>query len=336
MLEGFHFRHAYYLYMLTMLVPLAMLFYWLIEQRRRQLVRLMGAQAQARAARTVSYHRVRALLLLGAVAMGVVALARPQWGRYQDSVQSRGIDVIIAIDVSLSMLAEDELPSRLARAKRLGADLIERLRDNRIGLIAFAGSGAALMPLTLDTAALKSFLDPLDCRAVGDTSTSLVQAINRANESFKSVGRQSRLLIVISDGEDQAENAVDAVRAASMEASNNGVMILSVGVGTASGGMIPLASLGASGFKLDNEGKPVVTRLDEAVLQTAAEMTRGIYLHTQPDGGEVAVITSLVERLEKGDLRDVLRRDREERFQYPLAIAILLLLADALMALRRP
>src|SRR5688572_28192230 len=115
MLEGFQFRYAYYLYMLTMLVPLGMLFYWLIEQRRRQFVRLMGTQAAERAARTVRYNRLRAALLLGAVGLGILAMARPQWGRYQDVVQSKGIDVIIAIDVSLSMLAEDELPSRLAR-----------------------------------------------------------------------------------------------------------------------------------------------------------------------------------------------------------------------------
>src|SRR5205809_848897 len=147
MLTGFQFRYAYYLYLLLMILPVGALFYWLIERRGRQLVRLMGGHTLSSVRKIVVYYRLRAAILLLAAALAIMAMARPQWGQYQDIVQTKGIDLIIAVDVSLSMLADDESPSRLARARRLSADLVDRLHEDRIGLIAFAGSSAALMPL---------------------------------------------------------------------------------------------------------------------------------------------------------------------------------------------
>jgi Ca-activated chloride channel homolog len=336
MISSFQFRYPHYLYLLLMLVPVGMLFYWLIERRRQQLVRFMGRQVEQFVGRTIGYYRLRAGILLLAVAMGIVAMARPQWGRYQDNVATRGIDVIIAVDVSLSMLSDDESPSRLARARRLSADLVDRLRENRIGLIAFAGSSAALMPLTLDTAALKTFIDALDPRVVDDPGSSIVQAIRRATQSFKSVGRQSRVMILISDGEDQSDEPLDNVRSAAAEAGDNGVLIISIGIGTTKGSTIPLDGVGASGFKHDSEGKLVQSKLEEAVLQTAAETSRGIYLRAQPDGEEATLVSTFVDRLSKGEFSDRLTRDREERYQYPLAAAMALLLVDSLLLLYRP
>ncbi|MEW6730411.1 MAG: VWA domain-containing protein [Acidobacteriota bacterium] len=335
MWEEFQFRHPYYLYLISLALPLAMLFYWLIERRRRQFLHFLGEPATIRAAQAVKHYRLRVGLLLAAAICGVIALARPQWGQYQDLVQAKGIDVIIAVDVSLSMLANDESPSRLARARRLCADLIERLHSHRVGLIAFAGNSAALMPLTLDTVALKTFVDALDSRAVDEPGTSVVQAIRRATQSFKSIGKQSRVLVIISDGEDQADEPLDSVRAAAYEAADNGVIILTVGVGTSVGSNIPLDEIGASGFKYDYDGNLVVTRLDETLLQVAAEVTQGLYLPVQPDGKETDLVVAFVDRLNKGEFRDRLTRDREERYQYPLAAALLLLMLDTLVALRR-
>jgi Ca-activated chloride channel homolog len=336
MLSDFQFRHPQYLYLLFMLLPLGMLFYWLIERRRQQLARLLGKQAADGIGRIVKYYRLRAILFLIAIAFAVAAMARPQWGQYQEEVQTKGIDVIIAVDVSLSMLADDESPSRLARARRLSTDLVERLQNNRIGLIGFAGSGTALMPLTLDTAALKTFIDALDPRIVDHPGSSIVEAIERATQSFKAVGKQSRLLIVISDGEEQDEEPIDSVREAAAEASENGIMVVTIGVGTTKGSNIPLDGVGASGFKYDSDGKLVVTRLEEPVLQIAAETTGGIYLRAQPDGREAILVSNFIERLSKGEFSDRVKRDREERYQYPLAAAILLLLTDTLLLLRRP
>jgi Ca-activated chloride channel homolog len=336
MFSGFQFRYPQYLYLILMMLPLGMFFYWLIERRKQQFLHLVGKQAEQYALRSVNYYRSRAAILLLAITMAIIAMARPQWGEYQDVLLSKGIDVIIAVDVSLSMLADDEPPSRLARARRLSSDLVEKLHDNRIGLIAFAGGSAALMPLTLDTAALKTFIDALDPRVVDEPGSSIAEAIRRATRSFKAVGKQSRVLVLISDGEDLTDDPLDNIRSAAAEAADNGILIVSVGLGTIKGSYIPLEGVGASGFKYDSEGKLVTSKLEEGMLQTIAETSNGLYLHAQPDGEETTLVANFIDRLNKGEFSDRLTRDRQERYQYPLAAAVILLLIDTLLLLRRP
>jgi Ca-activated chloride channel family protein len=336
MFEGFQFHNGYYLYALFLLFPFAALCYWLIERHKQHFLQLVGMSAISRAERIKHHHWLRAGLLIMAMAMAIIALARPQWGQLQELVQIKGVDVVIAVDISLSMLADDEPPSRLARARRLCTDLVEQLQGNRMGMIAFAGNSAALIPLTLDNIALKTFIDALDARVVDEPGTSIITAIARATESFKQIGKQSRVLIIVSDGEEQNDDAVDAVSEVAKMAADNGIVIVTVGIGTVEGSNIPLEAIGATGFKYDHEGKQVVTRLEEAVLEAIAEATQGLYLHTQPDGAEVGNISGFIDRLAKGDFREKLVREREERYQYPLIVALLLVLLDMGLLLRRP
>lgn len=322
MMDGFQFRYAQYLYLLLLLPPLGLGLHLLIERRLAAINRFLGGRY------AVSHYRWRAGLLLGVLCCLTLALARPQWGQSEELVQTRGVDVVIAVDVSLSMLADDELPSRLDRARRLAADLIERLGSNRVGLIAFAGSSAGLMPLTLDTAALRSFVDELNVRVVDTPGTSISNAIARAVKSLKEVGRSSRALIIISDGEDQDDAPQQAVARAAGEAAEHGIAIITVGVGTEHGSTIPLDAVDSLGVKRDADGNVVTTKLEEATLKAAAETTGGIYLRADPQGGEVERIVAFIDRMEKGELEGRVKRNLRDRYQYPLALALGLLLVE--------
>ncbi|MBL8150784.1 MAG: VWA domain-containing protein [Blastocatellia bacterium] len=335
MFSGFQFRYPYYLLLLTTLIPLAALLYWLIERRKRQLVEFFGKKVEKQASQINRYYLLRGLIILAATALCITALARPQWGETQELVKTKGIDVIIAVDVSLSMLADDEYPSRLERAKRLAIDLLSNLSNNRVGLIGFAGSSTAVMPLTVDTAALESFLDDLDVRTADLPGTAIAQTIERATRSFQSVGRQSRLLIIISDGEEQSEQPVAEVAEAAEQAAEQGVTIVTLGIGTEQGSNIPLDAIGAIGLKQDADGNIVTTKLDETVLRTAAELTQGLYLKADPEGEEVAEVVKFLDKLRKGELQTKLVKDRQERYQYPILIATLLILFESFILVNK-
>ncbi|MFY9227511.1 MAG: VWA domain-containing protein [Blastocatellia bacterium] len=324
----FQFRESQYLYLLIVLLPLGWLFYWLIERRRTALISLMGDAAINRAKRLTFYYRFRASLALLAMVFIIIALARPQWGQSQKRIEVKGADVILAIDVSLSMLASDEPPSRLARARRLCIDLIEQLAGNRIGVIAFAGNNAALMPLTLDKGALEAFIDAIDVQIANNSTTAIEQAISQATKSLTLAGKSAKVLIIISDGEQQSDDPESTISQAAKEAANNAIFILSVGVGSTQGSKIPLDAIGKTGFKLDQENRPVITKLQENLLQIAASETGGNYLHVEANASEVKEITSFIEKLNKGEITSFVLQDREEKFQYFLAIAALLVLGD--------
>jgi Ca-activated chloride channel family protein len=327
-----HFRHSNYLYLLLAILPVAYLFYWLIEQRKKALLALMGAKLETRAIRLTKYYQLRAALVLFVIGLSIIALARPQWGKTQTTIQIKGADVIIAVDISLSMLAADESPSRLARSRRLCTDLVESLSGNRIGIIAFAGTNSGLMPLTLDKLALESFIDSLNAQLAENSSTSIGQAISQATESLKSAGKQSKVLIIISDGEDQSDNPETAIRQAAQQAAENGIVILTVGVGSTEGSTISLNNIGKPGLKKDSEGKTVITKLQENLLQIASETTSGNYLHLQPNSSEVKEITDFIGKLNRGEISSFTLQEREERFQYFLAIAVIFVLADLLLS----
>lgn len=324
----FQLRESQYLYLLVALLPLAWLFYWLIERRKAALISLMGDAAIDRAKRLTFYYRFRAILALLAMVFIIIALARPQWGETKRRVEIKGADIILAIDVSLSMLASDEPPSRLARARRLCIDLIEQLAGNRIGIIAFAGNNAALMPLTLDKSALETFIDALDIQITNNSTTAIEQAISQATKSLTLAGKAAKVLIIISDGEQQSDDPESAISQAAKQAANNGIFILSVGVGSIEGSKIPLDAIGKVGFKLDQENRPVITKLQENLLQLAANETGGNYWHVEANASEVKEITSFIEKLNKGEITSFVLQEREEKFQYFLALATLLVLGD--------
>ena len=332
----FRFGVESLLYAYLLLPALVALEWWAAARRRRALDRFGERGCIDRLTVAVSRRgrTIRTVLLLAAVVLLVTALARPQFGDRVDTVRREGQDVVVALDLSASMEAEDIAPSRLAAARLAVGRLIERLDGDRIGLVAFAGEAFVQSPLTLDYAAATLFLNAMEPDLVPVPGTDLGQAIETALDGFGEAGERNRQLVVITDGEDH-EGATDA---AVQRAIDEGVRVYTVGMGSTEGVPIPsFDEAGApNGFLRDEEGSVVTTRLDDVTLQRVADRTGGVYYHAATGSG--AAFDRLVEELTGGEgdeieLREVTRY--EEQYQIFLGLALMLLVAEALMPERR-
>jgi Ca-activated chloride channel family protein len=265
-------------------------------------------------------RRVKAFLSLLAMAFGIVALTQPQWGYHWEEIKRLGVDIIVAIDVSESMLAEDVKPSRLKRAKREVFDLIEMLVGDRIGLIVFAGTSFVQCPLTLDYGACKMFLDYIDTDLIPVPGTALADAIRTATASFSRRERKSKALILITDGENHEGEPIEAAK----EAKQEGIKIFPIGVGRKEGVPIPLRG-GSGGFKKDRQGDMVITHLDETTLQKIALETGGSYVSSVTGDMDLDKIykEGIKQRIEQKQLKSTRKRRWEQRFQWFILCALL-------------
>ena len=254
----------------------------------------------------------------------VIALVRPRFGVKMEMVQRKGIDLIVALDISQSMLAEDITPSRIELAKHEINKLIDMLKGDRIGLVVFAGESFVQCPLTLDYGAAKMFLDAVTTGWVERQGTALADAIDKATEAFRSQSRKHKVLVLISDGEDQEGDAA----AAAKEAAEEGIIIYTIGVGSESGVPIPIKKGGDNiVYKKDRSGNLVMTRLNSMMLEKIAIEGRGTYFHAGSNL-ELTRIIGEIASMEKKDLGASKITTYEERYQIPLAIALLLLLIE--------
>ena len=266
----------------------------------------------------------RAILVL-AVAAIFVALARPQMGFQWKEVKRKGIDILVAVDTSRSMLAKDVKPNRLERSKFGIMDFVSKLQGDRVGLLPFAGTAFLMCPLTLDYDAFGNSLDALDTDIIPQGGTDLAGAIYEAEATLKNDANH-KILILVTDGEDLEGEALTAAT----EAKKRGLTIYTIGVGTPSGELIPLAAGGRDGaFVKDETGQPVKSRLDESMLQRIAEATGGRYepLGQQAEGLE-AIYRENLSLIPKQDLQEKMQQVPIERFQWPLMVALVLLLME--------
>lgn len=304
------------------------------RRRRRDLAKIATSTLLADLTRSLSPRRrtVRRALLLGGVGLAFVALARPELGFTWVESKRRGIDVMIAVDASKSMLARDVSPDRLTRAKLGVSDLLERLDGDRVGLIAFAGSAFLQVPLTLDEGAFRRALLALEPGIIPRGGSDLASAIRIAVRAFRTEKSNFKLLVLLSDGEDLAGDAIQAAT----EAADAGVKIYTVGVGTSGGELIPDGDKPGK-FVEDTGGKIVKSRLDEQTLREIAERTAGFYAPLGQRGeGVTAVYEKALAPIPEEELASRLRRVPIDRFQWPLALAILLLAIEPLVGDRKP
>jgi len=317
-------------------VPLVALLFWYGSVRRRRALERFGELALIRQMSQTVSHRARmakSALILTALGFAAIALARPQFGTRVETVRRKGVDLVIALDLSKSMLAEDVAPNRLQRSKLEIQRLISRLRGDRVGLIAFAGQAFVQSPLTSDYAAARLFLNAMDPDLIPVQGTDLGAAIDLALDAFSDEPVEERVIIVVTDGEDH-EGGIDDAVARAVEA---GVRIYTVGVGSADGVPIPeFASNGVRrGFKRDADGTVITTALDEATLKRVAEATGGRLYRSTPEASE---LTDLIEDVTTLAGREIDSREItqfEEQFQIFLGIALALLFAEAWLTDRR-
>jgi Ca-activated chloride channel family protein len=303
--------------------------------RKAALARFVSAHLRERLTRSVSLarQRVRRGLTLAALALLCVAIAGPQAGFHWEQVTRRGNDIVFAVDTSRSMLTPDVKPNRLARAKLAVADFVSRLDGDSVSLVAFAGSAFVQSPLTLDYGAFDESLDALDTHIIPRGGTDIASAIREAQATLEQRKDSDKILILVTDGEDLDGNALAAAKDASR---SDGMKIDTVGVGTANGDLIPLPADQGGGFLKDADGNPVRSRLDEAGLRAIATATGGMYEPLGAEGqGLDAIYRQALAPLAKHDLAGRRQRVYNQLYQWPLAAALLALLASMLVGTRR-
>lgn len=322
-----NFASPKFLWLLALVPALAAFLWWSWRVKQRLIASFLHARLLAHLAVGVSRARERAklALLVGAVACAVLALARPQWGFTTEEVKQQGLDIVVAIDTSRSMLAEDIRPSRLGRAKLAALDLMKLSKNDRLGLVAFAGSAFLQCPLTLDDEAFRQCVDALDVNIIPQGGTALTEAINAALTAYKDDSQNHRVLVLFTDGEDHDGGAMDAAKAA----AEKGMKIFTIGIGSADGELIRVPDeKGRPGFLRDNDGNVVKSRLNETLLRQIAGAAGGFYLNLRG----VNTIETLYEKglapLPKGDFEAKMMRRYHERFYWPLALGIVLLLIE--------
>lgn len=314
---------------------LVVFYVWAMARRRAILERFADKNLIHNIAPLASPRRrtVKAGILITAILLCLVALARPQWGFEWEEVKRAGLDMLVAIDVSKSMLATDVKPNRLERSKFAVKDLIKKLSGDRVGLIAFAGTAFLQCPLTIDYNGFALALDDVSTSTIPRGGTSIASAINEAIDVFKGPEKKYRVLVIITDGEELEGDALKAAR----EASNLGIKIYCVGVGTSEGELIPVTGQrGVKDYMADRSGKIVKTKLNEDVLKEIAIATGGAYVRaTQAEFGLTLLYDRSISKLEKRDIEAKMKKCYHERFQNFLSIALLLLFIEPLISDRR-
>jgi len=325
--------NEYFLFFL--LIPIFIVFYYSVfKWKKRAMARFGNLDLVNKLSRSTSRGRQigKAALLIFGVLFMTLALARPQIGTRLEEVKREGVDIVVALDVSFSMLAEDVQPSRLAKAKHEISTFIDLLQGDRIGLIAFAGEAFIQCPLTLDYGAAKTFLEIMDPSLIPAPGTNLSAAIALAMKSFESKERKYKVLILITDGEDHGDKTEEYVEAADKE----GVIIFTVGIGSPKGVPIPLYDQrGAKrGFKKDQKDEVILTKLDELTLQKIALATGGKFYRSTTGETKLEKIYEEISKMEKKELASMKFSQYEDRFQYVLGGAIFLLILELVISER--
>src|SRR5438477_11566919 len=328
------FAHPQMLWLLAVTVSLLALFLgWAWRKKQFLVAQFVNARLLPQLMSGISprLQRLHWCLLLGAAALLVVALARPQWGFDWEEVRQRGLDIVVAIDTSRSMLAEDVQPNRLTRAKLAALDLMKEAKNDRLALIPFAGAAFLQCPLTLDEEAFRQSVEALEVGIIPVGGTALTEAIETALTAFKE-GDNIKILVLFTDGEDHDSGAL----ASAEKATRAGLKVFTIGLGTANGELLRATDeKGVVSYIKDEQGNVVKSRLNESLLQQIANATGGFYL---PLRGANTMKTLYAERLAplpKSEISERLVRRYHERYQWPLALALGALLTEMFLPERK-
>jgi Ca-activated chloride channel homolog len=328
---NYHFQHIEYLVALAT-IPLLVVLYFQLMYWKKNTIKKIGDQRLVQAL-IVNYSPTNFLFkfLFFALALAAViaASANLQKPGAMDNVQRKGVDVVIAIDVSKSMLAEDIKPNRLERARQLVYKLMEQLPNDRVGLVLFAGRAYLQMPLTTDHGAARMYIQQASPEVVPTQGTVISEALRAGNSAFNSKERKFKSIVLISDGEDHDPQAVPLAQ----QLAQDGVMINTIGIGSAEGA--PIMDPATNEYKKDENGNTVISRLNETELQQLAGATKGVYVKLNEVDAAVNAITKQLSTIESTSLDDNAFRDYKSYFQWFLAIAFGLLMIEFFLPERK-
>ncbi len=330
----FQFDHSELLFLLSV-IPLIVLLNWFSNKRRKKLLQDFGDLEiieQLMPDRSKSRPVVKLILFLSALFFFILGLAGPQFGTKMRETKRKGVEIIIALDVSNSMLAEDIQPNRLERAKQSISKLVDQLRNDKIGLIVFAGEAFTQLPITTDYVSAKMFLSNITPNIVSVPGTAIGSAINLATKSFTPEGKSDKAIIIITDGENHEDDAVGAATSA----REKGIFVHTIGIGLPKGAPIPIESgKNQKNYLKDNEGNVVISKLNEVLLQQIATAGSGIYIRATNTQIGLNTIFDEISKMNKTEYKAKRYSEYEDQFQWPIGIAILLLIIEMLVLERR-
>ena len=320
------FESPEYFYLLLLFIPLIFFLVWSQKKKKQLLDFFLSESLVYRLLDPLTLKRLKidTILTVFAVFFLILALTQPRWGYYWKDLTQEGVDIIIALDVSNSMLAQDIKPNRLERAKHKIIDLLNMLEGDRIGLVAFAGTSYLQCPLTLDYSAAHIFLNAIDTNLIPVQGTAIGHAIRTSVEAFNEEDTQSRVIILITDGEDHTDDALPAAK----WAKEHETKIFTIGVGKKIGAPIPNNNPENPGFKKDAYGEVILSKLDESTLQEMALHTKGSYARSV--SGDMDLQKIYLENIKHGVKKKKIKTERrrvwKERFQWMIFVSLLCLL----------
>ena len=320
----FRFAHPEFLYLLFVLPALLVFYVYTRRLRRKALKRYGNPELLAELMPEVSSkrHHLKFWLLLGAIAMVIIVMAGPQFGSKLETVKRQGVEIMVCLDVSNSMLAEDVQPNRLAKAKQMLSRLTDDFTNDKLGLIVFAGDAFTQLPITSDYVSAKMFLSSINPSMVSTQGTAIGAAINLAMRSFTPSETSDKAIILITDGENHEDNAVEAAAAA----AEKGIHVNIIGMGDPKGSPIPIDA--NSNYMKDREGNVVITKLNEQMCQEIAAAGHGIYARADNTNSALRALQKEIEKMNKSELDSKVYSEYDERFQTFAWIALILLIAD--------
>jgi Ca-activated chloride channel family protein len=328
------FEHFYFFYALA-LIPVLIICFLLAERWKRKALAAFGEPRVIRQLfpdASESKRIWKFILFVAAVTLLIGAMINPQIGTKLEEVKRKGADLMICLDVSNSMKAEDLSPNRLEKSKQAISKLIEKLEGDRIGIIVFGGDAYVQLPITTDYSAAKLFLESISTDMVPTQGTAIGKAIDKAVESFGKDEGKNKAIVIITDGENHEDDAVRAAEAA----AEKGITIHTIGMGSAAGAPIPVYKGNVQeGFRKDKEGNTIVTKLDESMLREVSSAGNGIYVRATNSDAGLNNVLDAIDKLEKKQFESKLYSEYEDRFQAFIAVALLLLLIDTFLTERK-
>jgi Ca-activated chloride channel homolog len=332
-MEMFRFANPEYFWGL-LIIPLLFIFYIYARIARRKAIKLFGSE------NTINFLMPNAsksrpafkfILVMLALAFFIAGLARPQFGSKLKKVKREGVELMIVLDVSNSMMAEDIEPNRLERAKRAISRLIDKLKDDKIGLIVFAGQAYTQLPITTDYNSAKLFLASVTPEILPVQGTAIGAAIDVASHSFTPSTESNKAIIVITDGENHEDDAVGMAKTA----AEKGIIVHTIGMGLPQGSPIPIIRNGQKDYMKDSEGKPVVTRLNEPMLEQISAAGKGIYIRANNAQVGLNTLFDEINKMQKTEMESRIYSEYDDQFQYLFAIGLALLFFEFLILERK-